>query len=168
MEILSITEIWKYFRWVPGFVMSRLFTKERLADLVLIDVKPRHESVRVNLGEVASYDLWFQVINMSPFPIELDRAEIIFSCIGTRLKTHYIKKTKYQPGEVSSLYINGDIDSDKADRIAKLYNKNTSSISLHCEFNCNLHDFTKTQDNLEGVNTIFINEQWRITKLEKQ
>lgn len=165
MEFLSITEIWKYFKWLPGFILRRLFTKERLADLVIIDVQPRHQSVRANIGEVASYDIYFQVINMTPFQIELDRAEIEFNCAGTRLKSHYIKTTTYQPGEVASLHTEGDIDSAKADQIAKLYDKNSSSINLHCEFNCKLHNFTKSQHSLEGVNTEFINAQWRNDKL---
>lgn len=168
MEFLSITEIWKYFKWLPGFILRRLFTKERLADLVIIDVQPRHQSVRTNLGEIASYDIYFQVINMTPFQIELDRAEIEFYCAGTRLKAQHIKKMTYHPGEISNLHIEGDITSEKANQIAKLYDKNSSSINIHCEFNCKLHDFTKSQHSLEGVNTEFINVQWRNNILENK
>lgn len=161
MELLSITEIWKYFKWLPKFILRRLFTKKRLADLVIIDVMPRHQSVRVNLGEVALFDLRFQVINMTPFQIELDRAEIEFNCAGTRLKSQYIKKVEYQPGAIASLYIEGDIEPGKANQIAKQLNNNRSSISLHCEFNCPLHNFQKVQYNLEGVTPEFINANFR-------
>ena len=80
MDYLSIVEIWKYLRWLPKFILRRVFTKDRLSDLVLIDVQPRHESVRADLGEISSYAIWFQIINMTPFDIELDRAEIEFMC----------------------------------------------------------------------------------------
>ena len=97
MEYLSIIEIWKYFTWLPKFLMKRLFTKKRLADLVIIDIRPRHESVRVYLSNVSSYNIYFQIINMTPFQIELDRAQVDFSCVGTKLVSQYIKKETYQP-----------------------------------------------------------------------
>lgn len=92
MESLSIIEIWKYLKWLPKFILRKLFTKARLADLVLIDVQARHESVQANLGDIASYSIYFQIINMSPFDIELDRAEIEFLCAGVSVSTQYIKK----------------------------------------------------------------------------
>ena len=166
MEFLSVTEIWKYLKWLPGFILRRLFTKKRLADLVIIDIRPRHQSVTVNLGDVASFNIYFQVINMTPFEIELDRAEIEFNCAGIRLKSQHIKKTTYRPGEIATLYVEGDIDSAKANEIARHHDKNKSSINLHCEFNCQLHNFQKPQHNLEGVNTEFINTKWRNEQIE--
>ena len=74
----------------------------------------------------------------------------------------------YHPGEISNLHIEGDITSEKANQIAKLYDKNSSSINIHCEFNCKLHDFTKSQHSLEVVNTEFINVQWRNNILENK
>ena len=165
MELLSIIEIWKWFRWLPNFILKRIFTKERLSDLIIIDVLPRHESVKVNLSEVASYEMYFQIINMSPFTLELDRGEIEFSCVGTRLKSQYMKKVLYPPGEIANLYISGDIDPAKADQIARHYGRNGSSIDLHLEFNCELHSFQKTRHNLNGVNVTFINLDWRLKKL---
>jgi len=161
LQLLSIVEIWKHLKWLPKFILRRIFKKERLSDLVLIDVQARHESVKVDLGEVSSYQIYFQVINMSPFDIELDRAEIDFSCAGIPLSNQYIKKTSFKAGQVGSLYIKGEIQTPKAIQIAKVYENNSSSVSLHCEFNCSLHDFTKICSNLSGVHVNFINEEWR-------
>lgn len=44
MEISSVIEIWKYLKWLPGFILRKIFCKERLADLVLIDVQARQGS----------------------------------------------------------------------------------------------------------------------------
>ena len=166
MDYLSITEIWKYLRWLPKFILRRLFSKQRLADLVLIDVQARHESVRVDLGEVSTYTIWFQIINMTPFEIELDRAEFDFMCTGAKITKQYIKKERFKAGQVASFFIEGEISSPKADQIARLHDQNRSSISLHCEFNCGLHDFSKTRNNLDGVNVHFINVQNRRQRLE--
>ncbi|MCS4307662.1 hypothetical protein M2404_002002 [Rheinheimera pacifica] len=167
MEISSVIEVWKYLKWLPGFILRKIFSKERLADLVLIDVQARHEAVRVNLGEIASYSIYLQVINMSPFDVELDRAEIDFLCAGVSVSKQHIKKTAFKSGEVGSLYITGEIESPKAKQMARYYNENQSSVSFHCEFNCALHNFTKICSNLEGVNVHFANAEWRSSEVEK-
>ena len=167
MEISSIIEIWKYLKWLPKFILRKLFSKERLADLVLIDVKARHEAVRADLGDIASYSINFQIINMSPFDVEIDRAEINFLCAGTSVSKQYIKKSSFKAGEVSGFNVTGEIETPKAIQMARHYKKNRSSISIHCEFNCSLHDFTKVCNSLEGVNVHFINAEWRESKLEK-
>ena len=166
MEYLSIVEIWKYLRWLPPFILRRVFSKERLSDLVLIDVKPRHESVRVDLGEVSTYTIWLQVINMSPFEIELDRAEFDFMCAGSKVTRQYIKKEVFKPGQMGALHVEGEISSAKADQIARFFDQNHSSITLHCEFNCRLHNFSKIRSNLDGVNVHFINVRNRRGSLE--
>jgi len=166
MDYLSIVEIWKYLRWLPKFILRRVFTKDRLSDLVLIDVQPRHESVRADLGEISSYAIWFQIINMTPFDIELDRAEIEFMCAGIKVTRQYIKKERFKAGQVGSLRIEGEIAPPKADQMARLHKENRSSISLHFEFNSSLHNFTKKRDNLDGVNVHFLNAEQRRKALE--
>lgn len=166
MEISSVIEIWKYLKWLPGFVLRRIFNKERLSDLILIDVQARHEAVRANLGDIASYSIYFQVINMSPFDVELDRAEMEFLCAGTPVSKQYIKKAVFKSGEVGSLYIEGEIEAPKARQMARHHKINHSSVSLHCEFNCSLHSFKKICKNLEGVNVHFVNAEWRESRLE--
>jgi hypothetical protein len=166
VEISSIIEIWKYLKWLPKFFLRKLFSQERLSDLVLVDVQARHEGVRVNLGDIASYSIYFQIINMSPFDVELDRAEIEFMCAGTSVSKQYIKKTVFKAGEVGALYVIGEIEAPKAIQMAHHYKDNRSSISIHCEFNCSLHNFPKVCNNLEGVNVNFTNAGWRKSTLE--
>ncbi|MEZ0123744.1 MAG: hypothetical protein AB9Q22_11755 [Candidatus Reddybacter sp.] len=166
MEISSIIEIWKYLKWLPKFILRKLFSQERMGDLVLIDVQARHEAVCANLGDIASYSIYFQIINMSPFDVELDRAEIDFMCAGTSVSKQHIKKAAYKAGEVGTLYVTGEIETPKAIQMARHYKDNRSSISIHCEFNCSLHNFTKVCKNLEGVNVHFMNAEWRNSTLE--
>ncbi len=161
LEILSIVEIWKYFRWLPKFILRRVFSKQRLADLVYIDLQARHTSAEVNLGEIAEQRLYFRVINMSPFDVELDRAEIDFNCAGVSIKTKHIKTQRFKAGEIGSLYISEEISSAKANQIARLYESNGSRIAIHAEFKCALQDFHKVLYNLEGVNVRFVNVQAR-------
>lgn len=103
---------------------------------------------------------------MNPFEIELDRAEFDFMCAGAKNTKQYIKKERFKAGQVDPFFIEGEISSPKADQIARLHDQNRSSISLYCEFNCGLHDFSKTRNNLDGVNVHFLNVQDRRQRLE--
>ncbi|MDH5646879.1 MAG: hypothetical protein OEZ01_12770 [Candidatus Heimdallarchaeota archaeon] len=161
MEISSVIEVWKILKWLPWFILKRIFTKERMADLLIVDVRPRHDYARVDLGEVSTYEIWFQVINMSPFDVEMDRAEIEFRCAGTMLNKSYIKKTIFDSGKVSNFRIKDDIPEGKANSIARHYDSNDSSISIHIDFNCKLFSFNKQENNLSGVIPSYINTHAR-------
>ncbi|NKC19160.1 hypothetical protein CWC29_009950 [Pseudoalteromonas sp. S4498] len=97
---------------------------------------------------------------MSPFEIELDRSEIEFTCSGFRLKANHIRKTKFKSGEVGSFYVEGEISESNADDIAN-YSEHSSAITIHCDFNCDLHNFSKPHHFLDGVNVQFSNQSFR-------
>ncbi|MCY3956237.1 MAG: hypothetical protein OXF47_09635 [Nitrospira sp.] len=168
MEIPSVSPIWGYLAWLPKWLMRWKFSEERMANLVNVDIRPRHENVKVNLGlPCATFELWFQVTNMSPFGVELDRAQIDFLCHGgMSLCVPYIKKIKIRAGKMEELCIAGDIPDNKADQIARYISqggdKDNSSISMDVYFNCRLHAFAKLRHRLDGVKPHFINQQVRI------
>ena len=164
MEISSLLEIWKYLTWLPKWFLRRIFSEQRLAALVIVDIRPRHDQATANLGPVPTFDLWFQAINMSPFEVELDRAEIRFTCAGTALDTLYIKRTTFKAGEIAEFLVRGDIPEGKANQIAQQYDKNASWISMNMDFNCDLHSFSKQSHTLEGIKTHFSNCDTRVNR----
>ena len=157
MEISSLVEIWKYLSWLPEYFLKRIFSKERLADLMIVDVRSRYDCATADLGPIGKFDLWFQVINMSPFEVELDRADIQFTCAGTALDSHYIKRTTFKAGEIAEFHVKGDISEGKAEQITQHHDKNASWISMDMDFNCALHSFSKRSHTLEGVRTRILN-----------
>lgn len=165
MEIISISEIWKLLRWLPSYFLKRIFTRERLAELVIVDVRARHRSVRVDLSDIPRFEIYFQVINMSPFEVELDRAEVEFHCAGTRLNAQHIKRTLYRSGEVGILFVEGRLDSAQADQIGRLSEKGSSSIRMEMDFNSKLLNFKKNVSGLEEVNVSFVGIDWRNGRL---
>ena len=164
METESWPGIWGYLTWLPKLFLRWKFSEERMADLVKIDICPRHENVRVDLGPIAMFQLWFQVSNQSPFEVELDRTQIEFQCAGTSLHVPYIKKIKVKAGGTEKFHVVGDIPDNKADQIAQYNDRNHSSISMDVYFNCRLHGFAKLYHRLDGVNPRFINEHVRLEK----
>ena len=161
MEILAPLDIWRLLTWLPKGFLRRKYPEQRMADLVTVDLRPRHYPVTVNLCSTPTYDLWFQIINRSPFVVELDRARIEFTCAGTSLETSYIKRTKFKPGGILEILVTDDIPEGKADAIAQRHNQNPSFINMDMDFNCSLHSFSKQRHNLEGVMPHFLNQNTR-------
>ena len=161
---MEISPVWGYLTRLPKLFLRWKFSEKRMADLVKIDIYPRHENVRVDLGTIATVQLWFQVINLSPFEVELDRTQIEFQCAGTSLRVPYIKKIKVKAGGTEKFHVDGDIPDNKADQIAQYNDRNHSSISMDVYFNCRLHGFAKLYHRLDGVTPRFINEHVRLEK----
>lgn len=156
LEITSIMEIWKWFKWLPQFILRKVFNKKRLSDLVYIDIRPRNEPFRIQLSNVSSYDVYFQIINMSPFEIELDRAEIKFNLAGVSVNHQHIKKFKLKSGYIGDLLVSGNIDFSSANIIANLSASNGCQLSMYAVFKCNLHEFEKDNIYLSGINPTYV------------
>lgn len=159
---ISLSSIWKLFKWLPPFFLRRIFNKQRMADLILVDVRPRYEYATVNLGDVAFFEIWFQVINLSPFDIELDRAELKFRCSGITAKTSILKKMSINSGAVQEFLVTDSLTDGQASQIANNIENHQSSIETQIEFNCKLHNFSKETGQLYGVKPNFINQQLRV------
>ena len=157
IELTAISTLWKLFAWMPKFILRRMFTKEKLSNLIMFDVRPRYEYAHVDLGEVSKYTLWLQLTNLAPVAIELDRAEIVFGCAGAELKSSILKRDTIESGETMSIHVSGTLDSCNAAFIARTWGANNSYISANIEFNCVLHNFSKQTGRLEGVIPSFIN-----------
>lgn len=148
---IPIKEFWAFFTWLPKFILRWRFTPEKLAGLVHVDLRPRGDATTLNLGEVASFELWLQVINLSPFEIVLDRADFNFRC-GPVLQARYTRRQKIAPGEIAALRLAGSMTDGEVRQVVQ-HNKNNNSISLdgHIDFDCALHPFAKPIGYLEGI-----------------
>lgn len=151
IETIPIQGVWRLLRWLPGFLLRRYFTGERLAQLIYVDVRPRHESAAVDLGQTASFRLNLQIINLSPFSVELDRANFRFWVGGVTLDASILKKQIIAPGEIATLYLSGAIPDGHANQIAR-HTDNPAALDGNIEFNCTVRSFAKTVGNLDGIN----------------
>lgn len=165
MDGLSISSIWKLLTWLPKFVLSRIFTKEKLRDLILLDVRPRYEYARVNLGEVASFELWLQITNISPFEVEIDRASFDLQCSGVSLKSNILERIPVSSGETKVLHVKGSMSDGEANHIARSMDNHNSFLEGIMEFNCKLHGFSKNNWHLAGVLPRFVDANQRLPNL---
>ncbi|NMF98783.1 hypothetical protein GPA27_15475 [Aromatoleum toluolicum] len=150
LETIPIQSIWRLFRWLPGFLLRQYFTQEKLAQLIYLDLRPRHNSATVDLGESASFSLYLLAINLSPFSVELDRAGFRCWIGGAPLDAAILKKQLISPGEIACLYISGTIPDGLANQIAKNLD-NAAGLDGNIEFNCSVRPFSKTVGLLDGI-----------------
>lgn len=161
---IPIKSIWSFLRWLPVAILRKVFPKERLAQLQYVDVIPRHDSVVIDLSEAATFRIVLQIINLSPFEIELDRAEFSFYLAGTELKSTVLYKQPFEPGVPQHLTISGSISDGHANRIGRtLANQFDSSAAMQgwIAFNCSLHSFVRQVVHLDGVRSHIVNLEWR-------
>ena len=64
----------------------------------------------MNLNENSSFDVWLQIINMSPFELELDRAEFDINFGGIGVKNKHLRKSIIKSGEIYNLHVTDSID----------------------------------------------------------
>jgi len=169
IEIIPIQGLWKILRWLPGFLLRWYFTPEKLAQLIYIDMRPRHDSAVMDLGQSASFRLCLQAINLSPFPVELDRANFRFWCVGATMNASILKKKAIAPGEIVELYIEEAIQDGHANHMATLIKANPYALDTqvaidgNIEFNCKVRSFAKTVGHLDGINLKVINGHVRLS-----
>ena len=161
IETIPIQTIWSVLRRLPGFLLRRHFTPEKLAGLVYIDIRPRHDSAVVDLGEVASFTLYLQAINLSPFSVELDRASFRFSYNGISIKASILKKQEIRPGEISSLYLHEAIPEGHANQMARAAESSSAALDGNIEFNCQVRQFAKQVGHIDGINPKVYNAHMR-------
>lgn len=158
---IPIGSIWTAVGWLPPAILRRFFPKSRLAELLHVDLRPRHEPVTVDLGESPTFSLWLDAINLSPFEVELDRAEFEFWYGSSPLKATILKKRAIAPGEIAQFRLSGSIPDGAANQMARNYSANAGSLdgmlSGHIDFNCSLHAFPKEIGSLSGIRPHVIN-----------
>ena len=164
LELVSIQGLWPVLKrtsWLVALLARRYFTPQRLSSLVYVDIFPRYESARVDLGQVSTFHFLLQVINLSPFELELDRANFCLSCGGVRLDGVILKKEKISSGASINLCVSGSVPDGHADQIARCWRGGQVSIYGNIEFNSIVRSFSRGVGSLDGVNLSVVNEQHR-------
>ena len=161
IETIPIQGIWSLLRRLPALLLRWYFTPEKLAGLIYIDIRPRHDSAVVYLGQAASFTLYLQAINLSPFSVELDRASFRFWCGGVTLNASILNKQIIGPGEITSLYLHEAIPDGHANQMAKSSEDNPAALDGNIEFNCKVRSFAKRVGHLDGINPKILNAKFR-------
>lgn len=151
------------FRWLPTFFLRRHYSADRLAKLIYLDFLPRCESARVNLGEVADIQISLQLINLSPFVVEVDRCSFELMYGGATLGLSDLTRRTVVPGATINLYLRQSITDGQANQMARNGSSSQAWLQGNLEFNCDIRQFAKNIGNLPNVQVTAINANGRPT-----
>ena len=136
---------------LPPFLLKRYYTQERMARLVYIDLLPQNQSAWLNLGPAAEFRVAMQVINLLPFPVELDRALIRLSCGTSPLESLNVERRWFQSGEIGAVTFAGNIPDGHAQQIAQNQGSAAGGLDGLFEFNSRVQQFKRVIPHLSGV-----------------
>lgn len=149
-------------RWLPRFLIRRHYTAERLAGLIYLDVYPRGDAVMINLGQVASAQVTLQLINLSPFPIQIEQARFELDCAGVRISLSHLSRKAIESGEVATLCLDEQMPDGAANAIANAHQERMKVwLSGNVEFNSEIRNFGKRVGALSDIYPWIVNANAR-------
>jgi hypothetical protein len=161
IEGVLIHGLWPVVRKLPALLVGWYFTRERLAQLMYVDLYPRNESARIDVGPAANFQLHLQVINLCPFEVEIDQADFQLWCGGVRLAASVLQKQRIQSGEISGLFVEAAIPDGHATQLLLNFDNNQVALAGNIEFTCKVRSFAKNIGQLSGVQAKVVNAQFR-------
>lgn len=148
--------------WLPSFLLKRHYTAEILARLIYCDIQPRGDSVRLEVANSPTARLYLQLINLSPFEVELDRAAFQLQCGGPQVELLQTTRVHIQPGEIHTLCLQAPIQEGHADIIANSPGEVIQAwLTGNIEFNCSVRNFAKKVGCLSEIMPTIVNANIR-------
>jgi hypothetical protein len=131
-------------RNLPVILYKWYYTSERLSGLVYCDLFPRGESAEIDLGQLASARISLQIINLSPFPMEIDRAQLQMNLCGANIEFIQLRRTNIEPGAITQLFLNSTMQDSSANAIASSPDTTMRAwLNGALEINCKVRNFQK-------------------------
>jgi len=161
MNEIITSSIWKLFGWLPGFILKRIYPPRRFSELIVIDVRPRHDPVQLNFGEIPHVDVWLQITNRSPFQVELDRVHVVVHYgVGTT-DLYNLERVKFGSNTSQDIYVRGFLTDSYAISGSNQPDDVECSILVSAEFNSRITNFGKRTGELRGIKPRVINKRAR-------
>jgi hypothetical protein len=152
MESILGSVIWRFFKWLPPFVLRRVFSPEWMKKNIYIDIRPRHTSVEIWHPDNPHVNIYLDIRNNTHFTVEVDRI-LLKLFFGSELANMAKFEREYlKPGEEKTIYFTGNIGYYQYQGLAFNYEHNSSNCRLEVmsEINTKLHKF-RIERVLEGI-----------------
>ncbi|MHB8729919.1 MAG: hypothetical protein ACYC9K_12930 [Sulfuricaulis sp.] len=157
MESILTSWLWKLLAWLPGFLLGLVFTPSRYAKLIKIDLRPRHDPVTLNFGEIPYVTIYLQVTNRSPFTVELDRLHLELTYGSGLANLYYLERTKIKSGSTTDFFVRNELSDAFAVNGSKHIENNRCTLDVKAEFNSRISSFGVRTGQLEGINPRVVN-----------
>ena len=145
---------------IPNFILRWRFKEARVNSLIKIDVLSRGESIRLNLGELPDCQVWIQVVNHSPFDLDIENIKGELNYNGCRVSVelkHHIDVSKHSTND--SVLLEGKLNGEQANHCSKDNNSSHTSLTLRTRFITRLGVFKKQSGDLQCLHVHIMNKR---------
>ena len=141
------------YSFLPNIILRHLFKETRLSSLIKLDVRPRGESVCLNLGELPDCRVWLIVTNHSPFELDIENIKGELNYNGCRISIetkHLIDISKHSSYE--NVLLEGVLTGEQANHCSKGNVGVRHSLTLQSRIKTKLGVFKKQSGGLSSLN----------------
>lgn len=149
---------------VPSAILRWRFKESRINSLINIDVRPRGDAIRLNLGELPDCQVWVQFVNHSPFDLDVEsiKGELVYRGCKVSVETRdHIDISKHSSKD--SILLEGVMTGEQAIHCSHEDKSNYSSLILRGRIRTKFGLFKKYTGDLQSLHIEIINARKIIT-----
>ena len=145
---------------IPNFILRWRFKEARVNSLLTIDVRPRGESIRLNLGELPECQVWVQLVNHSPFDLDIEniKGELNYNGCRVNIETkEHINVSRHSSND--NIFLEGALTGEQANHCSKNNKESFTSLSLRIRIRTKFGIFKKHSGDLQSLHVRVINKR---------
>ena len=136
---------------LPAWAVRRWYPATRLAELLYLDIFPRNDSVWINFGSSPEVRVQIEIINLSPFPCEIEQGQLELMCEGVSVKLRLLQRRRLAPAEVAIVSLHEALSDGQAKTIRTNWGGSSTSMYGTIEVASAINRFTKQVQSLSGI-----------------
>ncbi|MCU7875161.1 MAG: hypothetical protein KZQ91_20690 [Candidatus Thiodiazotropha sp. (ex Lucinoma borealis)] len=155
-----VSSIISLYSLVPNFILRYRFKETRINSFIKIDVRPRGESIRLNLGELPDCQIWVQLVNHSPFDLDIESIQGELNYNGCRVSVEtrdHIDVSKHSSN--GSILLEGTLTGEQAIHCSKENNTSYTSLTLRTRIGTTFGVFKKYSGDLQYMHVSTMNKR---------
>ncbi|MCO6414100.1 MAG: hypothetical protein J5I92_15280 [Thiogranum sp.] len=146
--------------YLPNFLLRRLFKPLSLETLVNIDLRPRGDSINMNLGELPAAKIWLQIINHSPFDIELANMTVELWCGAATVDLSRVESISIKAHSTNNdVLVKGALTGEQAEYCSRLTEGDYLGIRINASFKSPFASFSKDTGQMECLHVRTLNKR---------
>ncbi len=161
MENLLKSAIWKLLIWLPDFVLRKIFSPKNFSKLMKVDIRPRHDPVSLDFGELPTTSIYLTVTNNSPFQVELDRVHFELWIGGAIINIYKLERVIVDSRSNVDINLKENLTEGEANTAARHDESSKCTAQIFAEFNSRFNRFPYVQ-NLSGITPKINNKNMRM------
>lgn len=136
---------------LPGFILRRFLTEDRLASFIQFSPRPTGEQVVFSGSDTPSIRIWLNIDNRGPFRVELDR--LIIELWHKRFigELYYLDRLVIEGGRMKEILVLGMQGIHFSDLKPSHGASSSSSIKIRGYFNSKIKPFKVITNNIESI-----------------